>query len=151
MLDVGQFRELIVVPALEVLEAHSLAAEELVLGTGIQESRLKYLRQIGGGPAVGLYQMEPATHDDIWDNFLRHKESLRRKLESLSKHRVAIAMASDLWYATAMCRIHYLRKSAPLPPEGDLAAQAAYWKQHYNTPAGAGTTEEYIRNVEPWL
>lgn len=44
---------------------HSMAAEQLLLGTAIQESHLKYRRQIGG-PALGYFQVGTNTQDDIW-------------------------------------------------------------------------------------
>lgn len=150
MLDVRQFRDLVIVPALEVLELHSPAAVELVLGTALQESGLKYLQQLGGGPALGFFQMEPATHDDIWANYLEYRPQLRQKLESLSRHRAAIALTSDLWYAAAMCRIHYLRDSEPLPGAGDCPGQARTWKRVYNTPQGAGTVAEYLAKWEKY-
>jgi hypothetical protein len=75
MIDPRQFRALIVRPALESINLWSQQAEDLVMGTAAQESRLIYLRQLGNGPALGLFQMEPATHNDIWVNFLRWKPS----------------------------------------------------------------------------
>ena len=68
MLDIPQFRANIIRPVLLVIGGESRAAENLILGTALQESNLRYLRQLGDGPARGVYQMEPATHDDIWDN-----------------------------------------------------------------------------------
>jgi len=62
-LDAGQLRMYVVRPVLRVMSAWSQPAEDLVMGTAAQESRLTYLRQLGGGPALGLWQMEPATHD----------------------------------------------------------------------------------------
>lgn len=47
-------------------------------------------------------------------------------------------------YAAAMCRVHYLRVSAPIP--SDLAGQVAYYKAHYNTAAGAATVAQYRAN-----
>lgn len=146
MLDVRQFRDLVIVPALETLELYSKSAEELILGTALQESGLRYLQQLGGGPALGLFQMEPATHDDLWATYLPRKPDLVQRLQSLSQHRIALALATDLWYAAAMCRIHYYRVSDPLPAAGDTYGQAAYWKQHYNTPEGAGRISEYLDN-----
>lgn len=146
MLDVRQVLDLVIVPALETLELDSPAARQLLLGTALQESGLRYIQQLGGGPALGLWQMEPATHDDIWNNYLNRKPELVQRLQSLSQHRIALAMAADLWYAAAMCRIQYFRRPEPLPAAGDIPAQAAYWKQHYNTPAGAGTVAEYLEN-----
>ena len=35
-------------------------------------------------------------------------------------------------------------KPEALPEAGDLEGQAAFWKQHYNTPLGAGTVGKYM-------
>ena len=55
-------------------------------------------------------------------------------------------LAWDLSYACAMCRVHYLRCQQALPPAGDIEAQAAYWKEHFNTPQGAGMATQYVAN-----
>lgn len=149
-------RLLVVQPALRHIGLHSDAAEELVMGTMAQESLLgAALKQIGGGPALGLPQMEPATHDDIWRNFLKYKPALAAKVAELAPVRYLqhdevrvhhTALAAGLEYAAAMCRVHYLRDKAPLPDAGDLAGQAATWKRVYNTALGHGTVAAYIRN-----
>jgi hypothetical protein len=46
-----------------------------------------------------------------------------------------------------MCRVHYRRVREPLPPAGDVEAQAGYWKAHYNIDAGAGTVARFIEDV----
>lgn len=146
MIDAKQFRDFIIVPALDQIELYSDAAVELLLGTAIQESRLQYLKQLGGGPALGVFQMEPATHDDIWKNYLKFRKKLALDVGRLAHAINPQSMATDLLYAAAMCRVHYRRVPKPLPPQGDYEAQAAYWKEHYNTYEGAGTEEEYIEN-----
>lgn len=146
MLDVTQFRKLIIDRALTMLDLHSEAAAELLLGTAIQESGLRYLQQLGNGPALGLFQMEPTTHDDIWLNFLAYREDLSDKLRAIDDNCDPWSMVGNLWYAAAMCRIHYLRAPDSLPAAGALNAQAVYWKRHYNTPLGAGTAAEYVAN-----
>ena len=127
------------------------ATEELLLGTAVQESlNFQYRRQIGGGPARGYFQMEPSTHDDIWDNYLKYRQKLSNDvlsfLSSKSANKIMELETNDK-YAAAMARIHYLRVAAPLPKAGDIIAQANYWKQHYNTPLGKGLPHEYI---EKW-
>lgn len=147
MLDLVQFRDLIVIPALDALELRSEAAVELLLGTALQESNLRYLKQLGGGPALGVFQMEPATHDDIWENFLQYREPLARRVMSLTASPYEpLELVGNLWYAAAMTRVHYLRVPEPLPQAGDVDGMAAYWKEHYNTHLGAGTEEEYVEN-----
>ena len=83
-LDASQLRELVIKPALSEIELWSPAAEELVLGTAIVESRLSFIKQLGSGPALGLWQIEPDTHRDVYDNFLEYREGLYDQVMSLS-------------------------------------------------------------------
>jgi len=147
MLDVTQFSTYVIRPALESIGLYSDAAAELLLGTALQESNLRYLKQIGGGPALGLYQVEPATHDDIWTNFLAYRPELGTKVNALVCHnRSPEKMIWNLHYATAIARIVYVRDSEPLPEQGDYEGQAHTWKRVFNTYLGAGTEEEYLEN-----
>ncbi len=166
MLDVHQFTKYIIRPALEAIGLYSKAAEELVLGTAIQESRLRYLAQLGSGLALSLYQMEPATHDSIWVDFLPDRPKLALKVKRLAIplqaesafekmiHDVILktsqipveTLLSNRLYAAAMCRVRYYWVPAALPAAGDVSRQAAYWKRYYNTAAGAGTEQEYLDN-----
>lgn len=153
MIDIGQFREYIIDPVLEEMSMYSVAASELLLGTAIQESRLTYLVQLGGGPALGVFQMEPATFKDIWTNYLAFRPSISKSLQSIAgmnaaEHATAGQMVWHLAFAAAMCRVHYRRVPEAMPSAGDTRAQAAYWKEYYNTPLGAGTVEEYLKNWE---
>ncbi len=150
MLNIPQFRASIVRPTLEAIGAHNEAAESLVLGTALQESNLHYLRQLADGPARGVYQMEPATHDDIWENFLAFRQELSDRVTAFlvpGQDRVA-QLVWNLAYATAMCRVHYMRVPHPLPAPDDVRGLAEYWKQHYNTPQGRGTPEEFIEKYK---
>lgn len=153
-MDAKQLLELVIRPTLKKLGLHSEAAEQLVIGTIWQESRGEYIKQLGGGPALGLAQMEPATHDDIWRNYLAYKRTLANNITELASMQClgdgmipdANELISNLNYAVAMCRVHYLRVKAPLPKAGDVAGMAAYWKQYYNTPLGAGTAQEFVEH-----
>ncbi len=153
-MDVKQLLELVIRPTLKKIDLHSEAAEQLVLGTIWQESRGKYIKQVGGGPALGLAQMEPATHDDIWRNYLAYKYTLANSIIRLASTECfdngvmpdVNELIGNLCYAVAMCRVHYLRVKAPLPKAGDEIGLAAYWKEHYNTYLGAGTVKEFVEH-----
>lgn len=118
------------------------------MGTAAQESRLEWLSQLGGGPGLGLWQCEPATHEDIWQNYLRFREELRGRVCLLlaAWPSGAAALASNLAYAAVMCRLQYLRDREPLPPAGDVEAMARTWKRVYNSEKGKGTPAEFVRN-----
>ena len=148
MINKNQLRELIIRPTLLEIGLHSLAAENLLMGTAAQESRLgSHIRQVGG-PALGIYQMEPATHNDLWVNYLRFNPALEGKfrnlLAGLDRTPRPEQMIYDMRYATAMCRLHYRRVKAPLPD--DVSGMSEYWKQYYNTPMGRGSTQDFVNN-----
>jgi hypothetical protein len=134
-------------PALQTLELGGLAAEQLVLGTGIQESLLTLRQQLNDGPALGLFQMETKTHDDCWDNYLNFRDDLANKVKKTlepGQERVADTMKLNDRYAAAMCRVRYLRAPGALPLANDIQAMANYWKQHYNTPQGKGIPQQFL-------
>ena len=138
---------------LHALDLYSEAALALLLGTAAQESGCgRRLYQLAGGPARGIYQMEPATEDDIWTNYLRYRPRLRAKITKLTGHSgPGPWLAWDLAYQTAMARVHYLRVPAYLPDPHDLDAQAHYYKIYYNTPAGKAQPADYIRHARQYL
>jgi hypothetical protein len=138
----GQLREYLVRPVLNRLGLYSEAAEELLMLTAAAESLCgEYLHQVGG-PALGIFQMEPRTHDDIWDNYLRFKPDLAVQMKHYG--RLSQQLAGNLYYACAMARIHYRRVPERLPSAMDIDGLARYWKDHYNTHLGAGDPQEAI-------
>ena len=149
----SQTRSLVIRPALKKLKLWSPSAEELVLGTAIVESGLTYLKQHGDGPALGLWQVEPATHDDLYTNFLNYRPELGSKLIELRAAGLSLDenLATNLMYGAAVCRLCYYRKPDALPEAGDIEGQAAFWKQHYNTIFGAGTVSKYVYKVQQVL
>lgn len=148
MLSERHFRLYVVRPTLEYLEPeipYSKAAENLLMGTATHESRLTSLVQIGGGPAKGLFQIEPNTEQDNWDNYLRYKPDLKEKVEKLCGIR-SLDLTGNLPYQVAMARIKYYRSSHPLPAADDIEGQAKIWKIVYNTVHGKGTEEKFIKH-----
>lgn len=149
MINAKQLRELVVEPTLEYLDPevpYSEDAVELLLMTAAHESRLgTYLKQVNG-PALGIYQMEPATHDDIYNNYLAYKPRLEKLTGELHPYAFITEhelLVTNLMYATAMARVHYYRVPEKLPPKEDIKAMAVYAKRHYNTELGKATWEDY--------
>ena len=145
-----EFRLQVIRPALSVLALPgglSDSSEDLLLGTAIQESGLRNIRQIGGGPARGYFQMESSTYEDCWVNYLNQRPALADKLRQLcapDPPSVAELIGCPK-FAAGMARIKYLRAPEQLPPRGDIEAYARYWKRIYNA-GGSGTVEEFVRN-----
>lgn len=156
-------RDYVIRPTLKRLGLYSEAAEILLLGTAAHESMgATCLRQVGGGPALGIYQIEPATHNDVWANYLRYKSGLMIQMQDFippgSRDRAAGGwvcgkqnlLITDLAYATAIARIIYRRRPERLPDADDLPGIAQYWKDHYNTSAGKGTVEKFLADYDKY-
>jgi hypothetical protein len=144
----NQLQRDIIVPALQLLGMDSPSARMLLLGTAAQESRCgHYVRQLGTGPAVGIFQMEPATYRDIWNNYIAYHPEIQKALAARwPMQPLAEEMVTDLLLAAVMCRLHYRRVKSKLPNHDDVRALANYWKEHYNTHQGRGTVDEFEKH-----
>jgi hypothetical protein len=145
-MDIQPLRALIQ-STLTPLGLYSADAEELLCATCAQESLLGVYRQQVNGPALGIFQMEPEDFNDIWTNFLAYKTELSAQIRGLVPGlMVAADLVNNDALAVAMCRIHYLRAPGSLPAATDLNGLWAYYKAHYNTPAGAATQQQFYGN-----
>lgn len=151
-MNVKQLSEHIVKPVLMALGMFSGEAFLLLLGTAAQESGgFNFIRQLGNGPALGLWQMEPATHDDIVENYLRYRPELESKVLELAgvTEFNSRYLLINLAYACAFARLHYRRVKGAIPLS--LDGQARYWKDHYNTHQGKGHPQEFIDNYQRYV
>jgi len=138
---------------LMLVDMWSKEAEELLLGTAAQESHLGYYRRQIRGPARGIYQMEPATERDIWDNYLRQRPD---RIEAIYTTCGVdgpdpVQLERNMMYQTIMARLHYRRISGDLPSADNLNEQARYWKRYYNTDQGKGRPAEYVENYRRFV
>lgn len=152
MVDVEQFRDHVVAPALRALGMWSPAAERLLLGTALHESGFKYLTQRGGGPARGFYQIEPATEEDVWSSYLAYRPELAARVRALGVDGPRPAhLIDNLSYATAIARLVYFRVPRRLPDADDIDGLARYWKRYYNTARGGGAAATFARKLKRYL
>lgn len=131
---------------------YSNEAFQLVYGTGAHESMgWKYRKQLGGGPARGLFQCERPTFNDIIENFLAYHPKLLAKIIQISG--VSRLNFNDLEtndiLATCICRVHYFRFKWAIPKT--LEEQAKRYKRYYNSYKGKATIEEYIKNYKLYM
>ena len=136
----------IIKETLDHMNLYSEDALEMIYRTGKAESGYRTLQQYGGGPALGFFQMEPATYRDIWENYVMYREKYRNKLYSLGfdDSKMDYCLMSNIGIQVAMCRLHYRRVPSALPKAEDLEGQAKYWKNHYNSHLGKGTIEHFM-------
>ena len=69
---------------LKAIGKYSPDAANLILGTIAQESSFgKYRKQLGGGVALGICQIEPDTFNDCVNNYLRFRKDLAKFILSV--------------------------------------------------------------------
>lgn len=121
---------------------NSEAAVRLLLMIAAHESGgFTYCKQ-KGGPALGLFQMEPPTFAHVMD-YLKRSERFPA-VRPLPVERLVI----DAEYAAAVARVYLYSFPEPLPDADDLAGLAAYAKKYWNTNAGRATPEKYLRDFK---
>jgi hypothetical protein len=150
---VRQLRDLIVRPVLAYLGLPGgTVAERLVLGTAAHESGYRYVKQVGGGPALSLWQIEPATARDalgrVPEEILEKLHALAIFLPKLSgdnpAEQIIGELPGNLYLGPAMARAIYFLKPFEMPEKATAEDLAALWKQHWNTPRGAGRPEQFV-------
>jgi len=133
---------------------YSVDAEELLVFTCAAESNGgTYIHQVKG-PALGIYQCEPSTHTDIWQNYIINRHSITSIL-SLNFNCPRIPeparLVYDLHYATAICRLHYRRQAEALPKADDVEGMWDYYKKYYNTANGKAKRDKAVKIYESFL
>ena len=130
---------------------YSTDAVELLMMIASHESLMgKYIKQVNG-PALGLYQMEPFTHDDLYKTFISKNQQLDFAVSKFvpSQHSLinkithAELLATDIRYATVMARVFFMRFKEPIPT--DDVGKAEYCKKYWNTELGKATVNNYFR------
>ena len=150
--DAQQLHDHIIKPTLEYMGGNydSKNARMMLLATAAIESKCGYYIKQVGGPALGIWQMEPATHDDIWsecdklkgnNGFVWAVEDLGATLSDGSR---VFSMITYPMYACAMARLKYSMDIEQLPDYDDINAIYRYYKRIYNTEAGASTMKKFV-------
>jgi hypothetical protein len=145
-IDPRQLLEIAVRPALDAMGEgyNGEAAEQLVMGTAAVESGLVWLKQIGKGPALGLWQMEPFTFNDLLE---RIKPPVSDAVLSLATSATPLPneVAWNLRFGAAMARMKYRDARPSLPVPWDIEAMEEYHKRFYNSALGATQPGEFRR------
>ena len=74
---------------------------------------------------------------------LNHAGMALKDFAGMTRLKRMQAIAHNDWLALCFARLHYLWVPSAVPIS--LEEQAHYWKRHYNTSAGAGQPQDFIR------
>ena len=152
-----QLEELVVKPTIqEIPKGYSDEALLAMMMIIAHESlRGKYLKQVGG-PALSIYQMEPATYhsiwkfgDSIWDNALKLGFITTLDFNPCNKtYPKPERMIYDLRFATFMARQRLFMKPKKIPK--GMGAISRYLKENWNSSLGAADDLSYMKDYKIW-
>lgn len=146
-MNAQQLLDCIIVPTLKHMGGNynSKDAQMLLLATAAIESKCGYYIKQIGGPALGIWQMEPDTEKDI----LANCDAINNGsldciydwwLGGFSESPDLITMPA---YACAMARLKYSMDVAKLPSHMGIRNIYQYYKRIYNTHLGASTWDKF--------
>lgn len=148
---IDDLRLFVIRPALTLTSLWSQSAENLLCGTILAESGGAALKQ-RGGPALGLYQTEPRTHNTIKTSLLQPDDEilLAKVLQSCGLKELPThdALVWNLRYATIVARLVYRLTLTDLPDANDATALANYHKLYYNTLKGKSDPKKTVKLFE---
>lgn len=138
----------VIIPVLTQIEMNSPEAQKLLMMTACHESMgFRYRKQVNG-PALSYFQIEPATLNDLYDNYLAYRPDKQALLDGYLPEGMdrleALETQDD--YACCAARLIYYRQPAAIPPVTDEEALAVYAKQYWNTELGKATPEKYLQD-----
>lgn len=113
------------------------------------ESAVRNVRQYGGGPALGVFQVEPRTRHDVMKHYLRYRKGLKRQIEKaigpldLTDEQYLLSLPAQIVFAYMCFERHRAWRE-------DILEQAIAWKTYYNTMYGKGTIKKYVEVANGW-
>ena len=150
-----QLTDLVIIPTLKEIPSgyspEAVMAIQMIIAH--ESSGGEYLAQTNG-PALGIIQMEPATHDDVWrwgDSVIRNAKLLGfipNDDEGFTFFPDATRLIWDLRYNVSMARQKLFMDDGALPnnPEN----MAVYLKKHWNG-YGKATADKYYNDFIGWV
>ncbi|MES1922433.1 hypothetical protein MHBO_003946 [Bonamia ostreae] len=143
--------ERLIKKTLKGIGLYSKEALLLLMGTMAQESAFgRYIRQLNGGPALGVFQCEPGTFNYDLEK-LKAKPHLYTKVLKVSGCREMTFEQLETNLALAICfaRLHYYFYPKAIPRT--LEEQYNYYKVYYNSVQGAATKDQYLTNYKKYI
>jgi hypothetical protein len=148
-INATDFRACVINPALAALAPAGIpvsqVAADLLMATAAMETDLGTWLTQCGGPALGVFQIQPQSLAGLVTGL---SPALRAAMAPIKTQAPwATQIETNLLLAAAVCRIFYWNVEAPLPPR-TLAGLWGYYKQFYNTPAGAATEAAFVAAIK---
>lgn len=132
---------------------YSRDVEELLFFTAAVETNCgQFLFQVGGGPALGIFQMEPRTAMDILE-WGQGRPSVGPVMGFWvpTGHDITVDLAGNIPLQVVLGRLLYLRTPEPIPAYTDHEGIWNLYKKRWNTPLGAAKKPECMAKYLSFL
>lgn len=152
-----QVRHSLIRPILTAMGEHtpckrSDAAENLLMGTWAHESRGGHFIKQERGPALGIFQIEPATAHSLLEHYVARRKPFVDFIARYSTQQtIEEQLITNLAFQVIIARLVYYPKPQALPDAADIIALAGYWKTHYNTSLGKGTVKKFFDDYHRYV
>ncbi len=150
-----ELRNFVIKPTLQQLGDWSPVAERLLLGTAAQESGLGFHLKYSRSRGLGIYQITPRTHTNVWDKYLIRSPDLASFVRGLaSQHKFLTnphaELTTNLSYATAIAWMIYRRSGKTLSVKANLNELAKFWARYFQT-RQTGTVDDFINHYQQFV
>lgn len=144
-----QLLKLVVEPELKRMGLYTPGWAKFILMIIAHESMQgRYIKQVKG-PALGLSQMEPFTHNAIVSYLRERRPEIVHYMHKYHGGFDSEKLIYDLRYMVAMSRLFFVRFPERLPDES-ATSLAEYAKRRWNTIAGAAEPRDYLEAYLDW-
>ena len=125
---------------------------QMMLAIAAQESHCgMYFKQVGGGPARGVWQVETRSSEDVLENFVAHKNGLADLLMSMYSPVLKYAHIQSPLYNCAIARLILYRYPEAMPDLDDKDGMWEFYKHRYNSEYGAAEQHEWDKNWDMFV
>lgn len=150
----SELRHYVVRPTLKHMGMWSQTAENLLLGTAARESGLGFHLKQANTQALGIYQISPKMHRNIWDHFLATKSDLSSLVRGLASQREFLShphheLATNLAYATAIAWLIYWRTGIDFKAidSKEIKSLGKVWQKNFHSRC-PGTVESFMHSYQ---
>jgi hypothetical protein len=142
----SDFRQYIIDPALAALAPAGIpvtkTAADLLMATAANETDLGTWLNQNPGPALGVFQIEPASLSSL---LVRLTTAQTAALVGISTPQpITAQLDTNLVLAAAICRLFYWHNPFVMPQSWTLDTLWAVYKSVYNTSAGSATLDGFV-------
>ena len=148
MISYAQFRKYAMWPVVSNFPTPNLAIQCLSAFVAHESDGGKYLHQVGGGPALGPYQMEPATKRLV-DRWVRRDDGTPMWGKEVYFQAPVDELMTDMKCATWYARVLLLADPYPLPKLNDEDGVWATYRRVWG-PGKPPTKAHFLEKAAAW-